>query len=49
MESERNRLNSVLSHMSDGVVVDRRGKVITINDMALSLLGISKRQRDKIY
>lgn len=43
MESERNRLNSVLSHMSDGVVAtDRRGKVITINDMALSLLGISK-------
>ncbi|XBG90272.1 cell wall metabolism sensor histidine kinase WalK [Enterococcus cecorum] len=43
MESERNRLNSVLSHMSDGVVaIDRRGKVITINDMALSLLGISK-------
>ena len=43
MESERNRLNSVLAHMSDGVVAtDRRGKVITINDMALSLLGISK-------
>ncbi|XBG77317.1 cell wall metabolism sensor histidine kinase WalK [Enterococcus cecorum] len=43
MESERNRLNSVLSHMSDGVVAtDRRGKVITINDMVLSLLGISK-------
>ena len=43
MESERNRLNSVLSHMSDGVVAtDRRGKVITINDMALSLLGMSK-------
>ncbi|CAI3398434.1 cell wall metabolism sensor histidine kinase WalK [Enterococcus cecorum] len=43
MESERNRLNSVLSYMSDGVVAtDRRGKVITINDMALSLLGISK-------
>ncbi|XBG79321.1 cell wall metabolism sensor histidine kinase WalK [Enterococcus cecorum] len=43
MESERNRLNSVLSHMSDGVVAtDRRGKVITINDMTLSLLGISK-------
>ena len=45
MESERNRLNSVLSHMSDGVVAtDRRGKVITINDMALSLLGITKEQ-----
>lgn len=45
MESERNRLNSVLSHMSDGVVAtDRRGKVITINDMALSLLGLSKEE-----
>lgn len=45
MESERNRLNSVLSHMSDGVVAtDRREKVITINDMALSLLGITKEQ-----
>lgn len=39
IESERNRLNSVLSHMTDGVIAtDRRGKVITINDMALSLL-----------
>lgn len=43
MESERNRLNSVLSHMTDGVVAtDRRGKVITINDMALSLLNVKK-------
>ncbi|HCS30569.1 MAG TPA: cell wall metabolism sensor histidine kinase WalK [Enterococcus sp.] len=39
IESERNRLNSVLSHMTDGVIAtDRRGKVITINEMALSLL-----------
>lgn len=43
MESERNRLNSVLSHMTDGVIAtDRRGKVITINDMALSLLNVKK-------
>ena len=39
IESERNRLNSVLAHMTDGVVAtDRRGKVIMINEMALSLL-----------
>lgn len=39
MEAERNRLDSVLSHMTDGVIAtDRRGKVITINEMALSLL-----------
>ncbi|AOF48589.1 cell wall metabolism sensor histidine kinase WalK [Tetragenococcus halophilus] len=43
MESERNRLNSVLSHMTDGVVAtDRRGKVITINEMALSLLNVER-------
>lgn len=42
MESERNRLDSVLSHMTDGVVAtDRRGKVITINEMALSLLNVT--------
>ncbi|WP_028790713.1 cell wall metabolism sensor histidine kinase WalK [Tetragenococcus muriaticus] len=45
MESERNRLNSVLSHMTDGVVAtDRRGKVIIINEMALSLLNIEREQ-----
>src|SRR5699024_7913154 len=43
MESERNRLNSVLSHMTDGVVAtDRRGRVMTINEMALSLLNVKK-------
>lgn len=42
MEAERNRLDSVLSHMTDGVVAtDRRGKVITINEMALSLLNLT--------
>ncbi|MBO1304964.1 cell wall metabolism sensor histidine kinase WalK [Enterococcus sp. 669A] len=41
MEAERNRLDSVLTHMTDGVIAtDRRGKVITINEMALSLLGV---------
>ncbi len=42
MESERNRLDNVLSHMTDGVVAtDRRGKVITINEMAMSLLNVT--------
>ncbi|MFK4567036.1 cell wall metabolism sensor histidine kinase WalK [Enterococcus sp. UD-01] len=41
MEAERNRLDSVLAHMTDGVIAtDRRGKVITINEMALSLLNV---------
>jgi two-component system sensor histidine kinase VicK len=45
MEAERNRLDSVLSHMTDGVVAtDRRGKVITINDMALSLLDLKNEE-----
>lgn len=41
MEAERNRLDSVLAHMTDGVIAtDRRGKVITINEMAISLLNV---------
>jgi len=41
MESERNRLNSVLAHMTDGVIAtDRRGKIIIINEMALSQLNL---------
>ncbi|MBO6359249.1 cell wall metabolism sensor histidine kinase WalK [Enterococcus casseliflavus] len=45
MESERNRLDSVLTHMTDGVVAtDRRGKVITINEMAMSLLNVSNEE-----
>ena len=39
--AERRRLNSVLSHMSDGVLAtDRRGNLVTVNSMALQLLGI---------
>ncbi|WEG73563.1 cell wall metabolism sensor histidine kinase WalK [Vagococcus intermedius] len=39
LEAERHRLDSVLSHMTDGVVAtDRRGKVIIINEKALLLL-----------
>ncbi|MBM7710693.1 cell wall metabolism sensor histidine kinase WalK [Enterococcus xiangfangensis] len=45
MEAERNRLDSVLTHMTDGVIAtDRRGKVITINEMALSLLHTTSEQ-----
>ncbi|MDT2756035.1 cell wall metabolism sensor histidine kinase WalK [Enterococcus asini] len=41
MESERNRLDSVLSHMTDGVIAtDRRGKVTSINEMAMTLLNV---------
>lgn len=40
-ESERRRLDSVLSHMSDGVLAtDRRGNVTVVNNMALQLLGV---------
>lgn len=44
-EAERNRLDSVLTHMTDGVIAtDRRGKVITINDMAISLLDVKNEE-----
>lgn len=40
IDAERRRLNSVLTHMTDGVVAtDRRGKIIIINDMAQTMLG----------
>lgn len=40
-ESERRRLYSVLTHMSDGVIAtDRRGNVITINEMASRYLNV---------
>ncbi|MGO2082924.1 cell wall metabolism sensor histidine kinase WalK [Vagococcus sp.] len=39
MEAERRRLDSVLSHMTDGVIgTDRRGNIILINETALDLL-----------
>lgn len=45
MEAERNRLDSVLTHMTDGVIAtDRRGTIITINEMALSLLGVTSEE-----
>lgn len=40
-DSERRRLDSVLSHMSDGVLAtDRRGNVTIVNNMALQLLEV---------
>ncbi len=42
-EAEQRRLNSVLSHMSDGVLAtDRRGNLVTVNSTALQLLGVEK-------
>lgn len=41
-ESERRRLDSVLTHMSDGVLAtDRRGNITIINDMAAEFLNIT--------
>lgn len=38
-EAERQRLDSVLGHMTDGVIAtDRRGKITIINDRSLSIL-----------
>ncbi|SFC48840.1 PAS/PAC sensor signal transduction histidine kinase [Alkalibacterium subtropicum] len=39
IDAERRRLDSVLTHMTDGVVAtDRRGKIMIINEMAQSML-----------
>ncbi|EGQ3987931.1 cell wall metabolism sensor histidine kinase WalK [Staphylococcus pseudintermedius] len=44
-ESEKRRLDSVITHMSDGVIAtDRRGRVRIINDMALKMIGKSKEE-----
>ena len=43
IKSERRRLHSVLTHMTDGVVAtDRRGLITTINDMAQSMLNCTQ-------
>ncbi|MCC5890213.1 MAG: cell wall metabolism sensor histidine kinase WalK [Alkalibacterium sp.] len=45
IDAERRRLNSVLTHMTDGVVAtDRRGKIIIINDMAQTMLNLSEEE-----
>lgn len=42
-DAERRRLNSVLSHMTDGVIAtDRRGKIVIINEKAQEMLDISQ-------
>lgn len=42
VESERNRLTSVLTHMTDGVIAtDRKGRVVVINEMALLLFDLT--------
>lgn len=44
-ESERRRLDSVLSHMSDGVIAtDRRGGITIINDKALDFLEVTEEE-----
>lgn len=41
IEAERRRLDSVLTHMTDGVIAtDRRGKIVIVNSMAETLLDI---------
>ena len=42
-ESEKRKLSSILTYMTDGVVsTDRRGRVILINEAAESMLGVSR-------
>ncbi|WP_188350177.1 PAS domain-containing protein, partial [Staphylococcus aureus] len=37
------RLDSVITHMSDGIIAtDRRGRIRIVNDMALKMLGMAK-------
>lgn len=45
IESERRRLDSVLTHMTDGVIAtNRRGLITTINNMGEQLLGVTKEE-----
>ncbi|OIS29230.1 cell wall metabolism sensor histidine kinase WalK [Staphylococcus cohnii] len=44
-ESEKRRLDSVITHMSEGIIAtDRRGRVRIVNDMALTMLGMMKEE-----
>lgn len=44
-EAERRKLASVLANMTDGVIAtDRKGKIILINDPALSLLNVTREE-----
>lgn len=43
LEQETKRLSSILSYMTDGVLAtNRRGQIITINDMATKQLGVKR-------
>lgn len=47
IEAERQRLDGILRHMTDGVIgTDRRGTVLLINERALQLLG--KRMKEAV-
>lgn len=42
-ESEKRRLDSIITHMSDGIIAtDRRGRIRIVNDMAIKMLGMAK-------
>lgn len=44
-ESEKRRLDSVITHMSDGIIAtDRRGRIRIVNDMALTMMGTMKEE-----
>lgn len=44
-ESEKQRLDGILRHMTDGVIgTDQRGTVLSVNDRALSLLNIHQNE-----
>ena len=44
-ESERQRLDSVLRHMSDGVIAtDRRGRIVIMNTAALDILNLKSKK-----
>ena len=43
LAQEKNRLTSILSYMTDGVLAtDRRGKITVINDMAQKQLNVTR-------
>ena len=43
LEQETKRLSSILSYMTDGVLAtNRRGQIITVNDMATKQLGVKR-------
>lgn len=48
LEQEKNRLSSILSYMSDGVVAtDRMGRIIMINDTAQKQLGLTAKTAEQ--